>query len=242
MLPNYIGGLTLSNNVTPTFLNIAAGGACSDDNSVMMVLAAAVTKNCNTAWAGGSGSGALDTGLTLVANTWYHVFLIWTATGASDILVSQSPTAPIMPALFTKKRRLGSIRTSGSSQIIPFTQLGDQFLWTTAVGDLTNVSFGTAITPITLSVPPGVKVIALFIIYVGNGGSNYYLVWSPDQTGVSLNAPGGNILFQNNVAGQILTMAVQVRTDTSSRVQFQAAAASTSLYVVTNGWIDNRGK
>ena len=51
LIPNYLGGLTLANNASnpTTHLDISPGCACSDDNVMMMMLSAALTKNCNAA-------------------------------------------------------------------------------------------------------------------------------------------------------------------------------------------------
>src|SRR5260370_140508 len=107
-----IAGLTLSGGGSQT-LTIAAGQATSDDVTTSMALPSTTTKTF-AAWAVGSGNGGLDTG-SIADNTWYHVFAIErTDTGVVDALISLSPTAPTLPANYTKKRRIGSIRTDAT--------------------------------------------------------------------------------------------------------------------------------
>src|SRR6266851_926625 len=132
---SYIAGFTLSNDgVTPnTVIDISAGTSMSDDQTTVMN-SVAFTKNCNAAWVVGSGNGALDTGVVLVASTWYHVYQIKrTDTNVVDFLISTSASAPTMPANYTKKRRIGSFKTDGSGNIIAFTQVGDRFRWSVPV-------------------------------------------------------------------------------------------------------------
>src|SRR5581483_3995366 len=98
------------------------------------------------------GNGSLDTG-SIANNTWYHAYLIErTDTGAVDVLVSLSASAPTMPASYTKKRRIGSMKTNGSGQWTAFTQNGDEFLWTTPIADAVGFNLTTTASLIALSV------------------------------------------------------------------------------------------
>jgi hypothetical protein len=253
VLPNFLGGLILANDITTpnTVLDIGLGGATSDDNSTLMTMATAnFTKACNAAWSVGSGGGALDAGTALAASTWYHVFLIErTDTLVVDVLISTSLT-PAMPSFYTKKRRIGSIRTNTASHISPFTQVGDEFLWadpslvltTTSAWQVSNVA--VPLTPgalFTLAVPVGIKSIAMInvVVSLAPNATTLTLV-SPDMTsGYDVNWALPTMVGQNS------GMQSRVRTNTNSQIHISAAggvALTASLYMNAVGWIDNRGK
>lgn len=85
----------------------------------------------NTATAGANG---LDTG-ALAASTCYYLWLIWNGATVAG-LISLSSTAPTMPAGYTHKARVGSIRTDGTANKYPFgfKQYGCDFQYVVAAG------------------------------------------------------------------------------------------------------------
>lgn len=235
MLRGYLNGLTLSNDSgTPnTIFDIAAGVATSSDNTTFMLLASAYTKT-SSAWAVGTGNGGLDTG-AFAASTCYHVWLIErTDTQVVDVLFSTSVSSPTMPANYTKKRRIGSLFTDGSTHFKTFVQNGDTFLWMTPVNDFTGTPFNTASLK-TLSVPTGVKVQVLGSVFISSDAN--IAVSSPDQTDY---APG-------NTAGPVRTSGGQVPylpvwTNTSAQLRFRMDITSGTFDINTMGWIDLRGR
>jgi hypothetical protein len=245
ILPNHLSGLTLANDATTpvTVLDVGPGAAASDDNSAMMVLSAAgFKKNCNAAWAAGSGNGALDTGTALAANTWYHVFLIERPdTLVVGVLISTSATAPTLPTNYTRKRRIGSIKTDASAHILAFTQLGDDFLWTVPVTDANNISASTTVSLLTLSLPAGIKTVGYFTADFAPAAGNAVVFQSPDQPLGGYFVPAGNasLYGPGGIAG---CGDFKIRTNTSSQISYVASASVTGLYIVTKGWTDNRGK
>lgn len=246
-MPNYLGGLTLANDsVTPnTVLDIGLGGATSDDNSTMMMLATpGFTKNCNAAWAVGSGNGALDAGTALAANTTYHVFLIErTDTQVVDVLISTAAVLPTLPPNYTKKRRIGSILTNASSQIIPFAQVGDKFLWRTPIQDVSAGTIPAAATLVMLTVPSSVQVDAQISMYYPTGTVAYMNIWEPDATGAAVSVPGGNLVLYGWGSGALLAVPQMfVRTNTARQIMWMANVAANPAYLVTHGWVDYRGK
>jgi len=119
-LKGHLYGLTLSNNVSDAAndIDIAAGEAASTEiDSVLMVLASALTKRLDAAWAVGSGNGGLDTGS--VGNNIYYVWLIQRSdTGVVDVLFSLSKTSPTMPTNYDRKALIGSFaRVSGANNV-----------------------------------------------------------------------------------------------------------------------------
>lgn len=248
VLRSYLAGLTLSTNGgVPTF-GIAAGVAVDSTNSFTMALAAAMTKT-TAAWVVGSGNGGLDTGV-IAASTWYHAHLIRRPdTGVVDVLVSLSPTAPTLPPNYTQFRRIGSMKTSGTSQWVKFIQRGDKFLWDVMTFDV-NFNGTTAVQVGTLSVPSNVIVNALvnaggIAPATGSGGSGRALIFSPDQNSASSTSLALGIfnvgLFTSALGSQAWT-SLEVQTGLASDVRFSTEISSMTLQIYTAGWIDRRGK
>jgi hypothetical protein len=245
-LRGFLAGLILSNDATTpnTVLDISAGVANADDSSFLMKLTSAITKTTG-AWAVGSGNGALDTG-AVVASTWYHVYVIArTDTGVIDALLSTSATAPTMPAGYTKKRRVGAIRTDASAHVLAFSQNGDEFLWATPSTDISAATVGISPTLYSLSVPSGVKVNALYRGYFSNTTTgNFVLINSPDETATNANTPNGNLTQNIPSSSSVLGVgASNTRTNIAAQVRISSAAnTGISLTLATYGWIDPRGR
>jgi hypothetical protein len=240
---NYLGGLTLANDTTSpnTVIDVATGTAASDDNTAMMTLANAMTKSISGTWAVNSGSNGLDAG-AVAASTWYHVFLIGnTSTGAVDVLLSTSATAPTMTlpnaAGFAKKRRIGAIFVDASSHIVAFNQVGDRFLWSTPRTDYSNQALGT--TAVAYSVPnqpKGITITGIFNVTSNSPatGSNYIVVAAFDGSDayyLALNASQFN-------AGQY-----QIKVMPAQQIIiYSSVAIASGFYLYSIGWTDNRGK
>lgn len=244
---SYLAGLTLSTGGGSAIFGIAAGVAADSTNAAMLVLAAAITKT-TSAWAAGSGNGALDTG-AIAPNTWYHVHLIKRVdTQVVDVLISLSPSAPMLPASYTLARRIGSLRTNASSQWISFSQLGDEFLWSAIAQDVVATNPGTAAVLRTLTVPLGVQVSAIMnVLTIADATvvDSRISLSSPDVTdelttyNYNLGTSGGAGSASLQTANQFV-----IRTDTSSRIRTRhnASGTNTALYIGTRGWIDRRGR
>ncbi len=233
----HLWGLTLSSSGAT--LGVAAGSCANSTGAELMALASAYTK-ATSAWAVGSGNGALDTG-SIANSTWYHAFIIKRLdTGVVDVLISLSPTAPTLPANYTVFRRIGAVKTDGSANWTSFTQNGDEFLWSAPTQDTTS-SVGTSPDLITLNVPTGVRVNALiFGLGVNAAAGTLWAITSPDQSDVL-----PSLSFFTGIVGSNLvnvTYSQNVRTDTSAQVRRRASAATTTIYINTFGWIDTRGR
>lgn len=125
-----------------------------------------------TASTAASGVGGLDTG-TVAANTWYNVWAIWNGTTLAALL-STSATAPIMPAGYTHRARLGAMRTDASGLLHRTRQVGRRAGYvvtpsspTTALPGVTSGTVGSISTPTWVAasvaslVPPTASVIHL---------------------------------------------------------------------------------
>lgn len=240
-----ISGLILSRPTLTTF-GVAVGAARSENagTSRQLQITSAFTKGLG-AFAVGTGNGALDTG-TIAANSWYHVHIIRRDSDAAiDFLLSLSPTAPTMPSGWVARRRIGSLRTNASSQLIAFTQLDDLFLWDVPVADVSAVNPGTAAVSRTLTVPSGLAVWPVVAWSLDNlTTAAVQALISPLQT--SDQVPTANLCTlatlilgagANAVVGDIPTS-----TGGQIRTRLSVSGASDALRGTTLGWIDRRGR
>lgn len=236
----FVSGLTTS-LATTTTMTVSAGACTSDDFTVIMKLAS-ITKNVTTSWAVGTSNGSLDTG-TIAPSTWYHVFAIQrTDTGVVDVLTSLSATAPTMPGSYTKKRRIGSIWVNGATQIQPYHQFGNDFVWDTPSQDVNVTAFGTSGVLRTLFVPPGVSVLADINIIGINSSTNYYIYASSP---LSTDIPAAIENFHTfATGGWRIGNNTKVWTNTSGQIRTRCSASGFNdiLEINTYGWKDLRGE
>jgi hypothetical protein len=234
----YLAGNTLSGGGSTT-LTINAGIVCSDDFTTLMKLPSNYTKTF-AAWAVGTGNGGLDTG-AIANNTWYHVYIIErTDTLVVDVLISLSATTPTLPTNYTKQRRIGSIRTDATPNIISFVQVGDEFIWPTIFADVSGATTSTVSrTLYTLTVPTGVKVNALVKVNYVSGSGGEFIATSPDETDQAAATPAQDIHLE--VVGQNGIMVRSIRTNTSAQVGGRSSVAGT-ISMGTYGFVDTRGR
>jgi len=239
VVPGYLSGLTLSTAGSSATFGIAAGGANDTASGGMMVLASAYTKT-TSAWAVGSGNGALDTS-TISPSTWYHVFLIKrTDTGVVDVLFSLSPTSPTLPTNYTLSRRIGSMKTNGSSQWTSFTQTADTFIWAAPVTDVSTAATGSRVNT-ALTVPSGVVVAALFRAGMNTGAGSLATIFTSLQENDTAPTTGGvNDLAQ--AASAYAGGSFERLTDTSRQIGVRSTSTNATITISTYGWKDSRGK
>lgn len=248
---NFLSGLTLSTAGSSASFGVAAGGATDSSNAAVMTLASAYTKT-TSAWAVGSGNGALDTG-SIANSTWYHVWLIQRPdTGVVDILCSLSATSPTMPSNYTLKRRIGSMLTDGSAHWLQFTQWGDDFYWAVPISFANNTVVTNGMVSVTLGVPTGIQVRAKIRGDFGSGASfREILVQSlVAETAAypgavagnynSVSAPGGNTSPPYGGASFNIP---DILTNTSGQVQYTYnSGGGAGITGVCYGWSDLRDR
>jgi len=138
----YIDGLKME-WVSGTSLRVTSGAAYVPSLDRVLELPAAVTK----------------AGLSLSANTWYHVYLFLTDEGADVEVVSTAPASAAYSGTArsksgdTSRRYIGSIRTNASSQIMRFNHSGEAVGWLESPADapLRILAGGTSATPTAFS-------------------------------------------------------------------------------------------
>lgn len=244
-VPRNLCAMTIGNNGTNpnTQIDFMAGQASDSTNTYLMSLAATMTKTLQSsgAFAAGSGNNGLFSGAR-ANSTWYHCFLIRkSADGSIDAGFDTSVSAANIPSGYTAYRRVGSIKTDGSGNILGFSQAGDEFLWNSPVQDVNASGIATGSTLYAINVPPDVVVEAIV-----QGAANS----SAGAAAFHLNRPGAN-----DVASYVCPTAqmtatnvattfgrCHVRTNTSRQIQFNTSQSSSSLSLGAYGWIDARGR
>lgn len=247
-----IQGLAVANNIaTPaTDVDFAPGRARDNADSFDLVLRASLTKRLQSAgaWAAGAGANGLFSG-TRRANTWYHLFLIRKdADGSIDAGFDTNFNAANRPAGYGAFRRLGSVKTDGSGNILGFINFGDTFMWKAPIRDayVAGVAANPSAT-ITLSVPPGLRVMAKVHVGAGSNGVAFY-ARPPDADVVTIpavNIPAatwtGGVGVNTNDTSEYATMELHVLTNTAAQIALQFCTGSTTNYgLVTVGWREAR--
>lgn len=210
-----------------------------------------------------STTGALPTGVT--AGTQYYViatgltettFQFSTSNGGAAVNTSGSQSGvhtgipgPKMPTSYDYFRRIGSIVRTGGV-IKPFVQDVDKFIWKAPASDVNAVNPGTAAVTRTLTVPLGIRVEAIVSIAgygadaAGTPGAIFISDLSITDTAPSVTA-AANAVTYSTATGALQTGSVaEVFTNTSGQVRsrIQISTANTTLFVLTLGWIDTRGR
>lgn len=237
-----LNGLTLSNNGSDATndIDIATGEAASDGTTPhLMILASALTKRLDAAWAVGTGNGGLDTGA--IANGTYHIYLIQRSdTGVVDAAFSTSATAPTIggniPAAYDRWRLIGSIIRSGGS-ISGFRQFGRRFLLNTSVQNRNDASAAANIL-VTVSVPGGRRFRPILSNQlVMNAASSATTAYGDGDSGAT------NTICQGVTSSQIDIITIDhVYTNTSQQIRYSASisAGSISSNILTGmGWYDD---
>lgn len=249
-----ISGYTLSNSPPDTVNDIiVSGGACSDTtHTVVMRRYSAMTKQLDALWAVGSGQGGRDTG-SIADGTW-HAFMIADASNAGyDILFSQSPTAPTLPAGYIYFRRVGSFIRSGGA-IVQFSgareKSGGEVVYglATPVLDVSVTNLSTTSTQYNVTAPAGITSIGIMchataqttsagqsVIIQGAATSPYATFTGPS----ALAAPGS--VISTAVANQAFASGIlELLPSTTPSIRAVSSVASTTLRVMTIGWVDYR--
>lgn len=122
----------LSNNLSITYnsgtnlITVYNTEASDDENEYDLYLLQDLSKDITATWSEGKGFGCLDTG-SLADDTQYYIFLIYNfVTGAIDVLLSTSATAPTMPTGYTHKRLIGYLYSAD------YSGSGEIFVWNVA--------------------------------------------------------------------------------------------------------------
>ncbi len=120
---NEIEGLFLSNDeVTPDEIVDISTGSCRSDSGPFITVASILSPDITAL-----GANGLDAGV-VAADTWYAVWVIADSQGVVAVagLFSLSATAPTLPAGYDLQRRVGWVRTDGTSDILIFGMANEE--------------------------------------------------------------------------------------------------------------------
>lgn len=233
----YIDGLGTANATDSDHdISIAVGECRDSTNQFHMILGSPLVKQIDASFSAGTNAGGMFTGAVGNA-TWYHLFLIRSSAGVIDAGWDTSVTCANRPAGYVAHRRIASMLTNGSANIVAYRQNLSRFEWAAPVEDLVNVSTGTARTLKTMTVPLGISVEALIDLYAYNASGTYVYAWDPNNADAS-----PTIGSVHGSAGYYLGMGIRsIPTNTSSQIAIKCGAASTGVWCSTIGWVDARG-
>lgn len=236
-MKGYISGCSMSlHPVYPNVIVIDGGVLTSDDGFGVFVFPSGSIDFSTV------GAGGLDTG-SISSSQWYHCFAIAKDDGTTSYIASSSLTAPVLPAGYTRKRRIGSQRINSSLQLKKLHQRGNDFFWDVPVNDYVGNNPGTSDISTTLSVPSDVVVKASFYYYLQSsaGGRRSAFISSPTQSPVT---PSSGVM-SSITAGMASDTGVcngqfEIWTNSSSQIRHRldGSSSGTSVFIVTNGWFD----
>lgn len=162
--------ITIANGTdTEHDIDFGVGTSVFDDGTGQ-VITTAMTKQIDAVFSIGTNAGGLDTG-SVSADTWYYMYSIYNpTTEVSDYLFSESATSPTLPSGYTKKRRIYSLLTDGSANILNGTWTGNYFEFIEPIVQ-TFISPSVASNNLSIEVPPIDKINAVVKCYgeVGTG-------------------------------------------------------------------------
>jgi hypothetical protein len=221
-------------------LSIAAGAIVGADNGLDAIETTAQLNIALTT----SGKNGLDTGAE-AANSWYFIWLIKNpVTGEVAGLLSLSATAPTLPSGFTLKRLVGAARNDGSSNLVPFHQVGASVHYPTPQLIINTAATPTTMTALDLSalVPDGLsrRVQVNGNLNDASNGQNaslhvghYDLLGQTAANGVGINLC--RILAEEGSAVGKCAGSAEVLTDASGRFTYGTIAANQTinLYVAS---------
>lgn len=235
----HLWGLTLSNGTDATNdIDIAAGEAVDNSDGTLMV-ASALTKQLDAAWAVGTNQGGLDTGA--IANAWYAVWLIKNpTTSVVDALFSLSATAPTMPAGYTKKRRIGWICRSGGA-ILAFYHdtVRDYFGWKTRIESQDT----TAANPGALVAVDGApSCVAEFLLSTTSANGQALGVFEANETAQTPSSTYNVTPSAEAAASTAYRLRMFMRLNSARQVFIVSASGTPAYAIYAIGWIDTRGR
>lgn len=200
-------------------------GYCRADDAVARITNGALTIAIDT-----TGNGGRLDGDTLDNDTWYNVVVGKETSGGT--IVGGFKKTDVKPTAWDHYRRLGSVLTDGTSNIIAFLQDGDRFRWVTRVSDLSTAGLATRQSAV-MSTPLG-----QIVEWVGRAqtdtAARHAAITALDEADF---APASG-----TSDAQFIGMEFSRITDTSSQIGWRMDSAAGTIEITTFGWIDSRGR
>lgn len=237
----YIAGLTYANGDgvgggdATNDITIAAGAGRDSTNAKNIVLASAITKQLDAAWAVGTAAGGLDTGA--IGNSDYYIWLIMRSdTGVVDALFSLSSTAPTMPTSYDYKRIIGWFKRVGATIVAFHTYETDggglELLWDSPTLDIDlAATLTTARRTDAVKVPLNFSTIAQLNVALNDAAAWQAYIYCPDLTDV---APSVTVAplssMRGETAGSTWQGVMRVRTSAAGLIAARASTATIDTY------------
>jgi hypothetical protein len=226
--------ITIANNVTDANndIDFSAGNFQFSDGTGIASLSA-LTKRLDATWVVGTNQGGLFSG-SKANSTWYHCFAIYNPTsGAVDCGFDTSVTAANIPSGYTKYKRVGSIKTNGSANILGFYQSAKIFNLVTEVVEYNSPTPPTTLTALSITAPLGVITRAFLKCELNVGPSTAASMSLKSLTSLQQSI----INVQENDSDGIAFPSIL--TDTSSQIQYKSSSASVQQFTITTiSWED----
>jgi hypothetical protein len=230
----YLTGLKLSWSSTST-IAITKGFARADDDSDDMALVSSVTVDISS-----SGINGIDSGSSLSPSTWYSVWVVKGASGVGGLLTSRT-ASPTLPAGYdVTKRRVGWIKTDGSSNIIIFTVRIDSSFGRYFTQGITSTNtyalstFGGAIVNVAASVPPYIQFAEIQARKTG-GAAYSYISHAQGAAAVfsASDARAGSANDSDNSNAVVSTTGAAIPS-----IYASSSANNTTQALIVTGWFD----
>lgn len=243
----YLAGLGLSNGTDSDHdIDIAVGECRDAADSFDFTISSTHTKRIDASWASGTGNGGLASAVSLSADTTYHMFLVDDGSNGIEAGFDTSLTATnlLSDSGGTKYRRIGSVVTDGSANILGFVQDGDHFQFTALEQDHSYTPGSTSAELKALTVPTGLRVLADLLATLESTSGEVNILFSDPSTSDEAGATQTSSLrdAQISSASGLASGQFLIRTNTSSQIRSRSGSTSATVTLTTRGWYDTRGR
>lgn len=256
-LRGHLFGLGTKNSTTGDSehdITFADGEARDNLNLYDFRLPAALTKQIDFAFALGNNVGGRAANLTLEPETWYHMHLVLTDSGADDIgfdtsfiannLINNTPG--IVSGAAGRHRRIGSVLTDDNANIHSYIQEDDRWRWNRLRDHVWfNETAQTTAKLRDAHVPPGLKILGEFTMGTSAASQAARAVRLSDPDSEDLSASFSASTFNVSIGQQdtddTASASVFSLSDAAGQIRIRSNG-NTSTRVATEGWLDTRGR
>ncbi len=228
-------------------ITISPAMVMDSQNNKFLELENSLTKKIDESWSEGDNTGGLATGLTLAANTNYHLFLIGKDDGTVDAGWDTDINAVNLlsgATGYVYYRWVFGHITDASANIVNYVQSGGSVYWLDAILDYSQNSTGTDRIVVPARVITGVEVIALINAEMSNAADQTVNAWFKSTKFVDVPATSTNRTHAASPYGGNSQQQMQILTDTLGQIAFRASLSSSNnvINIRTDGYIYNMGK
>lgn len=245
-------GLNITNHTDANHdILISAGNISDSTQSYIMELGSSFIKAIDATFAVGSGAGVggFSDQSTLNNNQWYRVYLISKSTDPTDcdvIIASSSSDAlgdtVAAAAGFDISKRIGYVRTDGSSNIVPWSKMdGNFYLWDVMNDE--NATISTSGESLTVRVPDSQTGLFVYTIVSSVDPNMYGLLTRTSQTNTAPSSSVYHLQVDADVAdagAQYNSCVVQLKVSSGRAIRHRESdGIPASCDVFTLGFYDN---